>query len=100
RIVAAAEGNPLYVEQILAMLVDTRAIRKQDDGQWVRGEQYGEIDIPPTIKALLEARLGQLGRNERYAIEPASVIGLQVAVFAVAPLEPVGSRPGIGEEVA
>ena len=100
RIVAAAEGNPLYVEQILAMLVDTQAIKKQDDGQWVRGEQYGEIDIPPTIKALLEARLGQLGRNERYAIEPASVIGLQFAVSAVASLEPESARTGIDEQIA
>jgi len=100
RIVAAAEGNPLYVEQILAMLVDTQAIEKQDDGQWVRGKNYGDIDIPPTIKALLEARLGQLGRNERYAIEPASVIGLQFPVSAVASLEPEVARTGIDEQIA
>ena len=100
RIVAAAEGNPLYVEQILAMLVDSKAIEKGDDGSWVRGEQYGEIEIPPTIKALLEARLGQLGRNERYAIEPASVIGLQFAVSAVASLEPESARTGIDEQIA
>ena len=100
RIVAAAEGNPLYVEQILAMLVDTKAIKKEDDGQWVRGENYGDLQIPPTIKALLEARLGQLGRNERYAIEPASVIGLQFAVAAVAALEPERERAGINEQIA
>jgi class 3 adenylate cyclase len=85
RIVAAAEGNPLYVEQILAMLVDSKAIERGDDGCWVRGEQYGELEIPPTIKALLEARLGQLGVNERYAIEPASVIGLQWSRRTLAP---------------
>ena len=100
RIVAAAEGNPLYVEQILAMLVDTQAIEKQADGQWARGKNYGDIDIPPTIKALLEARLGQLGRNERYAIEPASVIGLQFPVSAVASLEPEIARTGIDEQIA
>jgi len=100
RIVAAAEGNPLYVEQILAMLVDTKAIRKQDDGQWVRGENYGEIDIPPTIKALLEARLGQLAPGERTAIEPASVIGLQVAAPAVASLAPERARQSIEEQLA
>ena len=100
RIVAVAEGNPLYVEQILAMFVDSKAIEKGDDGRWVRGEQYGEIEIPPTVKALLEARLGQLGRNERYAIEPASVIGLQFAVSAVASLEPENARIGIDEQIA
>jgi hypothetical protein len=100
RIVAAAEGNPLYVEQILAMLVDTKAIRRQDDGQWVRGENYGEIDIPPTIKALLEARLGQLAPGERTAIEPASVIGLQFAAPAVASLAPERARQSIEEQLA
>ena len=94
RIVAAAEGNPLYVEQILAMLVDSKAIEKGDDGSWVRGEQYGEIEIPPTIKALLEARLGQLGRNERYAIEPASVIGLQFACRRSRRSSPRARGPG------
>jgi class 3 adenylate cyclase/tetratricopeptide (TPR) repeat protein len=100
RIVAAAEGNPLYVEQILAMLVDSKAIEKEQGGSWVRSQQYGEIEIPPTIKALLEARLGQLGLNERYAIEPASVIGLQFAVSAVAALEPEDARTGIDEQMA
>src|SRR6185369_2619947 len=90
----------LYVEQILAMLVDTKAIRKQDDGQWVRGENYGEIDIPPTIKALLEARLGQLAPGERTAIEPASVIGLQFAAPAVASLAPERARQSIEEQLA
>ena len=100
RIVAAAEGNPLYVEQILAMLVDTQALAQDEGGRWTRGPNYGDIDIPPTIKALLEARLGQLGREERYAIEPASVIGLQFPAPAVASLAPERVRPGIGEQLA
>ncbi|MEO6745220.1 MAG: AAA family ATPase [Caldimonas sp.] len=99
RIVDAAEGNPLYIEQILSMLVDSKALR-QEDGHWMRGESYGEIAIPPTIKALLEARLGQLGREERTAIEPASVIGLQFAVPAVASLAPEQIRPDIGRHLS
>ena len=90
----AAEGNPLYVEQMLSMLVDSGALR-QEDGSWVRAESYGEIAIPPTIKALIEARLGQLRREERAAIEPASVIGLQFAAPAVASLAPEAVRPAI-----
>ena len=92
RIVEAAEGNPLYVEQMLSMLVDSGALR-QEDGHWIRAENYGEIAIPPTIKALIEGRLGQLRREERAAIEPASVIGMQFAAPAVTSLvaEPVRS---------
>ena len=94
RIVEAAEGNPLYVEQMLSMLVDSGALR-QEDGRWVRAESYGEIAIPPTIKALIEGRLGQLRREERAAIEPASVIGMQFAAPAVTSLAPEAVRPAM-----
>jgi class 3 adenylate cyclase/tetratricopeptide (TPR) repeat protein len=99
RIVDAAEGTPLYVEQMLAMLVDSGAL-KQEGGRWVRTVNYGTIDIPPTIKALIEGRLGQLRREERAAIEPASVIGLQFAEPAVASLTPEPVRPQIGGHLA
>jgi hypothetical protein len=39
--------------------------------------------VPPTIKALLESRIGQLGVEERTTIEAASVVGLQFPVPAV-----------------
>ncbi|HEX2542640.1 MAG TPA: adenylate/guanylate cyclase domain-containing protein [Caldimonas sp.] len=94
RIVEAAEGNPLYVEQMLSMLVDSGALR-EEDGRWIRAESYGEIAIPPTIKALIEGRLGQLRREERAAIEPASVIGMQFAEAAVASLTPQPVRPAV-----
>ena len=94
RIVEAAEGNPLYVEQMLAMLVDSGALR-QEDGRWIRAESYGEIAIPPTIKALIEGRLGQLRREERGVIEPASVIGLQFVAPAVASLTPEPVRASV-----
>ena len=94
RIVEAAEGNPLYIEQMLSMLVDSGALR-QEDGRWIRAESYGEIAIPPTIKALIEGRLGQLRREERAAVEPASVIGMQFAAPAVARLAPETFRSAI-----
>ena len=34
RIISAAEGNPLYVEQIVSMLLETGAIRREGD-RWV-----------------------------------------------------------------
>src|SRR6185503_12632931 len=59
RIVAAAEGNPLYVEQITAMLVESGAIRR-DGVSWVATMATGDIEIPPTIQALVAARLDAL----------------------------------------
>lgn len=98
RIVAAAEGNPLFVEQMLSMLIDTGALHLED-GRWVRGEKYGEITVPPTIQALLEARLDRLQREERAAVDPASVIGLEFAQPALEALAPPGLRPTIDKQL-
>lgn len=91
RIVKAAEGNPLYAEQMLSMLIESGALRLQD-GQWVRADASAEIAVPPTIQALLEARLDGLGRAERAAVEPASVIGLEFPQSAVESLAPQAVR--------
>jgi tetratricopeptide (TPR) repeat protein len=74
RVVAAAEGNPLFVEQLVSMLVDDGVIRRVE-GEWRLADELGEILVPPTIQALLAARLDRLGRDERACLEPASVIG-------------------------
>jgi tetratricopeptide (TPR) repeat protein len=87
RIVAAAEGNPLYVEQITAMLIETGAIHRAGDA-WVATGSSAEIEIPPTVQALVAARLDALRDEERQVIDPASVIGLGFAVEAVASLVP------------
>jgi len=62
RITDAAEGNPLFVEQMLAMLTEN-------------GPASTDLAIPPTIHALLAARLDRLEPEERALVERASVIG-------------------------
>ena len=64
------------------MMIDSGVLRSQD-GRWVRADERATIDVPPTIHALLAARLDKLGRAERAAVEPASVIGLEFAQQAV-----------------
>ena len=61
RIVTAAEGNPLYVEQVLSMLIDNGAVRKEGE-RWVSDGALDTTAVPPTIHALLEARLDRLER--------------------------------------
>ena len=63
RIATSAEGNPLFVEQMLALIA-------QGDGNG-----SGDVAVPPTIQALLATRLEQLPAGERVAAERASVIG-------------------------
>ena len=87
RIVDAAEGNPLYVEQMLSMLIDSGAVGP--DGAAAAGAKgVTDIDVPPTIHALLEARLDKLERTERATAEPASVIGMEFPRSALQSLAP------------
>src|SRR5205085_5673713 len=57
-----AEGNPLFLEQLLAFA---------QEGGWDERETF----MPPTIETLLAARLDRLGPAERALIERAAVIG-------------------------
>ncbi len=98
KIVTAAEGNPLFIEQMLSMLLDADVLR-QEGGQWVRGSGNADIAVPPTIHALLEARLDNLGREERVSIEPASVIGVEFAQHAVESLSPDAVRAKLPEHL-
>jgi class 3 adenylate cyclase/tetratricopeptide (TPR) repeat protein len=75
RIIAAAEGNPLFVEQMLSMMIDDGVLVRAN-GQWASASELGEITVPPSIQALLAARLDLLGPEERAFIEAASVAGL------------------------
>ena len=91
RIVKAAAGNALYAEQMLSMLIDNGALRRVDRC-WVRVDEAAAITVPPTIHALLEARLDKLTRAERASIEPASVMGLEFVQSAVEFLAPEAVR--------
>ncbi|HEU5297691.1 MAG TPA: adenylate/guanylate cyclase domain-containing protein [Burkholderiaceae bacterium] len=98
RIAGTANGNPLFVEQMLSMLLESGDLRQEGE-RWVRSKGDAEIVIPPTIRALLEARLDRLGRAERHVVEPAAVIGLEFAEDAVASLVPDAVRPAIAEHM-
>jgi len=95
RIAEAAEGNPLFVEQVLSMLIDDQLLRR-DNGHWVPTADLATIPIPPTIQALLAARLDRLGDPERQVIERASVVGKVFYQSAVSELAPEPIRPAVG----
>jgi class 3 adenylate cyclase/tetratricopeptide (TPR) repeat protein len=82
RVVAASEGNPLFVEQLLSMLIDSGRLVERD-GHWVATSNLANLAIPPSIHALLAARLDALPAEERAVVEPASVIGLSFPQDAV-----------------
>jgi tetratricopeptide (TPR) repeat protein len=85
RIASAAEGNPLFVEELVAMLVERGELVDEADGALLQAEP-SELAVPPTIEALMAARLDQLAPTERDVLERASVIGKQFGVGEVARL--------------
>jgi class 3 adenylate cyclase/tetratricopeptide (TPR) repeat protein len=99
RIVRAAGGNPLYAEQLLSMLIDSGALRQEADGRWVRAVEGGEIEVPPSIHALLEERLDRLARTERATVEPAAVIGYEFEHEALVTLAPEALKTQIDAQL-
>ncbi len=94
RIAEVSEGNPLFVEETLRMLVDEGALRRAE-GTWAMAADMTGITIPPTIHALLSARLDRLQDEERAVIERAAIVGRVFSWGAVAELSAPESRPGI-----
>ncbi|MGZ4354361.1 MAG: BTAD domain-containing putative transcriptional regulator, partial [Gaiellaceae bacterium] len=76
RLVAAAEGNPLFLEQLVAHIAET-----------------GLLEPPPTLRALLAARLDRLGPGERGVLERAAVVGRDFSVVDVTELLDAAAAP-------
>jgi class 3 adenylate cyclase/tetratricopeptide (TPR) repeat protein len=93
RITAAAEGNPLFLEELLAALVEEGRLRRQD-GAWA-ADGLGDLGIPPSIQALLTARLDRLEDAERAVLERAAVAGQVFEQSAVAELTPPAERQAV-----
>ena len=78
-ILAKAEGNPFFVEEVIRMLMDRGAIVQEGD-RWVATERVATIEIPDTIHGLLLARIDKLPRDSKRTLRVASVIGRQFGV--------------------
>ena len=81
RIVETAEGNPLFLEQLLALALEGG---------------LGERPLPETIQSLLAARLDRLGPGERAMLERAAVVGKEFAADAVTSLLDPDAAPTAG----
>ena len=74
RIAQAAEGNPLFVEQLLSMWIDEGYLR-QEGGAWSLAGDLTGASLPTSVQMLLTARLDRLPAQERSILGIASVIG-------------------------
>ncbi len=85
RIVETAEGNPLFVEQLLALAAE--------------GGLGPERLLPPTIRALMASRLDRLGPGERAVLERGAVVGREFRESELVALLDPGAAATVGRHL-
>jgi class 3 adenylate cyclase len=89
-VVDRAEGNPLFVEELLATLID-RGVLVRRNGGWSCRELPSGFEVPDTVQAVLAARIDLLPPADKAALQAAAVIG---RVFWTGPVyELLGGMP-------
>jgi class 3 adenylate cyclase/tetratricopeptide (TPR) repeat protein len=103
RLLASAEGNPFYVEELLRSLVNQGVIVHQRRAhaapaggeQWLVMRDSAAFPIPDTLQAVLMARIDRLSREPKRVLQIASVIGRIFALpLLVGVLPPALAEPG------
>lgn len=91
-ILAKAEGNPFFVEEVLRMLIDRGGIaRNAENGEWIVTREIQNIEIPDTLQGVLTARIDRLPDDAKRVLQIAAVIGRK---FEVKVLERVLEQMG------
>ncbi|HEX9635261.1 MAG TPA: AAA family ATPase, partial [Candidatus Limnocylindria bacterium] len=93
-VVERAEGNPFFVEELIATFVD-RGVLQRQNGSWAFGQLPAGFTIPDSVQAVLAARIDLLPDAEKQALQAAAVIG---RTFWTGPMYELvgGERPDIG----
>jgi class 3 adenylate cyclase len=69
-----AEGNPFFVEEVLADLLD-RGLLVRRNGGWSLRDAAVDLAIPDSVQGVLAARIDLLPPKAKEALQAASVIG-------------------------
>jgi serine/threonine protein kinase/tetratricopeptide (TPR) repeat protein len=75
KIAVKSDGNPFFVFEILRGLRDGQFLTRKPDGTWATTRLIAEIDVPPTVKDLIFARVGSLSTAERNLLDVAACAG-------------------------
>ncbi len=69
-----AEGNPFFVEELIATLADQGALAREDR-RWIARDPPADLKVPDSVQAVLASRIDLLPPLEKAALQAASVIG-------------------------
>ena len=75
-VLSYAEGNPLYVEEIVRSLIDRGDIERDEaSGTWRAAKDLDAMNVPQTLQGVLTARIDRLQEDARRVLQMASVVG-------------------------
>ena len=97
-VVTASEGNPFYVEELVKWLLEAGVITKDGEAWHVQEQRLEQVKVPSTLRSVLQARLDALSKDERLALQRASVIGRVFWDDAVEYLHVDGDQPSTRSE--
>lgn len=73
-ILAKAEGNPFYVEEVIRSLLDQKLVVRTNS-HWRATRAISNIAIPDTLSGVISARLDRLDEDARHTAQTAAVVG-------------------------
>ena len=76
-LIERSNGNPFFLEEIVSTLAETKAI-VGEPGRWRLAAKADALDVPPTVQAVIAARIDRLPPDEKLLLQQASVIGIDV----------------------
>ena len=78
-IVARAQGNPFFVEELVNALVERGDFEGEKGAYRLKGG-IDTIPLPPTVQAVIAARIDRLEENAKQVLEVASVMGREISL--------------------
>ena len=78
-IVARAQGNPFFIEELVNALVERGDFEGEKGAYRLKGG-IDTIPLPPTVQAVIAARIDRLEGDAKQALEVASVIGREISI--------------------
>jgi class 3 adenylate cyclase len=98
-LVERTEGNPLFLEESVRALVETRDL-VGGRGAYRLGATAGTIQVPPTVQTILASRIDRLSPDHKRLLQAASVVGKDIPfglLAAIAGLSEDALRDGLAQ---
>ena len=77
------DGNPYFAEEVLAHLVESGAVIKNDHGDWVNTMPLSDVGVPEGIRDALGQRLSRLPVDTNEVLSVAAVVGREFDLVVV-----------------